>query len=317
MTNTAACLMGALCADAAALGLHWIYDPARIDSIANASGHAAFTPINPTHFVGVPAYFAHAQRENGALTQYGEVLHTMIQSLIATNGTFSDTHYQTAYAAHFGAGGTYTGYIDRPTRGTLANLCAGQTDPSGIDDDQLPATATLPAVIVATLGNRDQTATVTRAIRVTNVNDTATTYGLAFASLLSQVLNGIPIAQALQDTAINATGDLASILAQALANKQSSTDFAETTGRACHLPMALPLVFHILARPHSFATASEANIRAGGDSAGRAILIGAVMGAAHGIGGASGIPADYLLKLQNADQIWRHCQCLADLGSKK
>lgn len=317
MTNTATCLMGAFCADAAALGLHWIYDPARIEAVAAAQGRAAFTPINPVHFKGVPAYFAHGQRQNGALTQYGEVLHTATQSLIATNGQFTESHYQAAYAAHFGPGGTYTGYIDRPTRGTLANLAAGQTDPSGIDDDQLPATATLPAIVVATHNAPDQIATLTRAIRVTNVNDTATTYGLAFANLLAQVLNGTPVARALQTTAANAPGDLGAQLAQALTNTQSSTDYGETTGRACHLPMALPLTFHILANTHSFADAIEANIRAGGDSAGRAIIIGAVMGAAHGIGGAAGIPADHLLKLQNADQIWQHCQQLAALDPTK
>ncbi len=314
MTNTAACLLGALTADAAALGLHWVYDPARIATVAAARGQAAFTPIDPAHFDGVPAYFAHGNRQNGALTQYGEVLHLAIQSLIATKGVFSETHYQAAYATHFGPGGTYIGYIDRPTRGTLANLAVGQTDPSGVDDDQLPATATLPAIVVATLGAADQTATLTRAIRVTNVNDTATAYGLAFASLLSLVLGGRSVASALHATASAAKGDLGKQLTQALNTPQSSTDYGETTGRACHLPMGLPLAFHILANTTSFADAVEANIRAGGDSAGRAILIGAVMGAAHGIGGTAGIPADYLVKMDNADPLWQHCQALAALS---
>lgn len=316
MPNSAACLLGALTADAAALGLHWIYDPARIDAIAAAQGHANFTPVNPAHFDGVPAYFAHGQRQNGMRTQYGEVLHTAIQSLIAIQGTFTVSHYQAAYAAHFGPGGTYVGYIDRPTRGTLANLAAGQTDPSGVDDDQLPATATLPAIVVATLGKPDQHATVTRAIRVTNVNDTATAYGLAFANLLSQVLNGTPVAKALQTTAAAATGDLGTQLTAALNSPQSSTDYGETTGRACHLPMGLPLAFHILANTTSFAAAIEANIRVGGDSAGRAIIIGSVMGAAHGLGGTSGIPADYLDKLHGADTLRQHCQSLADMAGR-
>jgi len=318
MTHTAACLMGALTADAAALGLHWVYDPARIATVAAARGQSAFTPADPTNFVAKPAYFVHGNRPNGALTQYGEVLHLAIQSLIATKGVFSEPQYQAAYTAHFGPGGPYVGYIDRPTRGTLANLAAGQTNPSGVDDDQHPATATLPAIVVATLGapnqTADQTTTLTRAMRVTNVNDTATAYGLAFASLLSQVLQGSSVASALHATAAAAKGDLGARLTQALNSPQSSTDYGETTGRACHLPMGLPLAFHILANTTSFADAVEANIRAGGDSAGRAILIGAVMGAAHGIGGAAGIPADYLVKLHNSDPLWQHCQALATLS---
>jgi len=311
MINSAACLMGALTADAAALGLHWVYDPARIEQVAAARGQVAFTPIDAAQFVGKPAYFVHGNHKNGALTQYGEVLHLAVQSLLATKGLFSEHHFQAAYIAHFGPGGTYIGYIDRPTRGTLANLAAGQTDPSGIDDDQHPAIATLPAIVVATLGAADQSATLTRAIRVTNVNDTATAYGLAFANLLSRVLNGSSVASALHATAAVAKGDLGARLTQALNSPQSSTDYSETTGRACHLPMGLPLAFHILANTTSFAGAVEANIRAGGDSADRAIMIGAVMGAAHGIGGTAGIPADYLVKLDNADPLWQHSQALA------
>lgn len=317
MTHYAACLMGALAADAASLGLHWIYDPNRIAAIAAQQSQAAFTPVNAAHYKGVPAYLAHGARPDGALTQYGEVLHLAIQSLITGKGKFDQSAYQQAYAAHFGPGGAYVGYIDRPTRGTLVNLANDQTDPSGVDDDQLPAIAMLPAVVVATLGRADAVQTVARAIRVTNVNDTASTHGAAFADLLGLVLNGQSIAAALQAVAAGAKGTLGSSLQAALNNRQSPTDFAETTGRACHLPMGLPLTFHILAQTDSFAAAVEANILAGGDCAGRAIMIGAVMGAAHGIGGDTGIPADYLVKMHNAAPLWQRCQQLAALVQRQ
>lgn len=312
-TNAAACLMGALAADAAALGLHWIYDTARIDAIAAAQGHTAFTAINPAHYEGVQSYFAHGQRQEGALTQYGEALHLAIQSVIATKGRFDEQSYQKAYTAHFGPGGTYIGYIDRPTRGTLANLAAGQTSPSGVDDDQLPATATLPAIVVAQLGATDLSTTIARAIRVTNVNDTALDYGMAFAALLSLVLNGKSVSTALHNIAAGAGGEMGTLLTNALNNPPDSTAYSEISGRACHLPMGLPLSFHILANANNFAAAIEANIRAGGDSAGRAIIIGAVMGAAHGFGGETGIPAEYLVKMHNAAQLWQRCQHLATL----
>ena len=300
--------MGALVADAAALGLHWIYDPARIEAVAQAQG-AAFVPLNPAHFQGVPAYFAHGARVDGALTQYGEVLALTLRG-IAAEGHFDIPAYQSAYQAHFGPGGAYVGYIDRVTRGTLANLAAGLTDPSGIDDDQLPALASLPAIVVANLGSDDLPAKVARAIRVTNVNDIAQDYGLAFAALLALVLQGQTVGDALHSIAKTAEGSLGDALRAALADTGSSTDYGEITGRACHLPMALPLCFHILARATSFAEATEANIRAGGDSAGRAIVIGAVMGAAHGMGDA-GIPTAYLLQTQDAAALWRSCQAVA------
>lgn len=310
--NAAACLMGALVGDAAALGLHWIYDPARIAAVAQAQGHVAFTPLDPRHFDGVPSYFAHGLRPKGGMTQYGEVLHLAIKTLIAGDGRLDTPRYQQAYAAHFGPGGAYCGYVDRVTRGTLHNLAAGQTDPSGIDDDQLPAVASLPAIVVAGLGAEDLSTTIARAIRVTNVNDAALDYGMVVAALLSMVLDGHPVRDALHAVAAGTGGEIGAVLTAALTAPQASVDYAEITGRACHLPMGVPLAFHILARANSYADAIEINIRAGGDSAGRAIIIGAVMGAAHGLGGESGIPADYLLHLHDGATLWRNCQALAN-----
>lgn len=308
--NAAACLMGALVADAAALGLHWIYDPDRIAEVVGAKG-AAFTPLDPTNFNGVPAYFAHGARQNGALTQYGEVLALAIRNL-NDNGGYNEAALQSAYAAHFGPGGAYIGYIDRVIRGTLANLAAGQTDPSGIDDDQLPAIAMLPAMVVAHLGRPDLSTIVAAAIRVTNVNDTALEYGMAFAALLSMVLNGQSVKDALHATANGAQGAMGAALSEALSNDQSSVEYGETTGRACHLPMGLPLCFHILAQANSYAEAVDTNIRAGGDSAGRAIIIGAVMGAAFGMG-ENGIPTGHMLQVQGAAELWQACQTLTRL----
>ena len=182
MDRKAAALFGALVADAAALGLHWIYDPARIASVADEHGSAAFVPIDPANFAGVPAYFAHGARCDGMQSQYGEVLRLMIHSLLDHDG-LDVAAYQAAFVAHFGAGGSYQGYIDRPTRGMLENVAADVT-PTGIDDDQLPAVATLPAVAVCYDG-AEQAEKLAQARAVTHVNGVAD----AYAAVCAQVLN--------------------------------------------------------------------------------------------------------------------------------
>lgn len=45
-------LLGALVADAASLGLHWLYDPDRIAQIATKRGSAAFAPVDAAFFEG-------------------------------------------------------------------------------------------------------------------------------------------------------------------------------------------------------------------------------------------------------------------------
>ena len=64
-------VLGALVADAASLGLHWLYDVDRIASVVG-DGNAAFMPIDPKYFEGVAGYFAHGQRADGTSSQYGE-----------------------------------------------------------------------------------------------------------------------------------------------------------------------------------------------------------------------------------------------------
>lgn len=299
-------LFGALVADAAALGVHWIYDQDRLSEIAGRqNGRTAFTPLDAANYAGVPSYFAHAARTDGALSQYGECLWLAIQVMNDHGGTFDVAAYQTAFAAHFGPGGTYRGYIDRPTRGALANI-AEEKEVSGIDDDQLPAIARLPAILAAQ-SNDDQAA-----MHVTNVNEVATQYSDAFKGVLSRVLSGDAVDAALQSAADNAHSDIAAVLQDALATTETSTPaYGHKTNIACHLPMAGPLMFHTLKHATSYADAIERNNRAGGDSAGRAILLGAIMGAAHGVGGDTGVPIGWALKLQNADAIWPACETLA------
>ena len=308
----AASLLGALVADAASLGLHWIYAVDRIAQVADAVGSAAFVPIDPAHFDGVPAYFAHGTRADGDLTQYGEMLWLAIRALGANGGAFDREGVQAAFTCTFGPGGSYAGYIDRPTRGALDNIAREQVDPSGVDDDQLPAVARLPA-LVAGAQAPVPVDLVGQMIRITNVNAVAEAHGLVFVRLLEDVIGAAAMGDALARAAQNAPDGIRTVLEAALdTSENDSVAYGEITQRACHLPMGMPLAFHIMARSSSFAEAVERNIRAGGDSAGRAIVIGSVMAALTGQGG---IPLDWVLKLRCAQSLWSDCRDLVRAGA--
>jgi ADP-ribosylglycohydrolase len=310
-SQTAAMLFGALVADAASLGLHWLYDPARISEIAaRRGGQCAFTRIDAAHYDGTKGFFVHADKTTGGATQYGEVLRLAIGSIIR-NGGFDRGAYQQDFATHFGPGGRYRGFIDRPTRGTLERIAAGRV-PSGIDDDQLPATTCLPAIIAACQGHADLAATVKAAMQVTNVNDVAAAHSATFTDLLTRVQRGEALIPAIQSAVAVADPAIRPGLADAFETaEQNSTLYGEITGLTCHLPEAGPLILHILRHSDSYTAAIESNILAGGDSAGRAILIGAVMGSVHGVAGQTGIPLDWALQLTDGAMIWSDCQTIA------
>ncbi|WP_339951263.1 ADP-ribosylglycohydrolase family protein [uncultured Albimonas sp.] len=285
-----AALLGALVADAAALGLHWLYDPARIAAL---EGPLVFRAPDPADFEGAAGVFVHPGKRAGELSHYGAALRTAMQAVGARGVDLSEA--QDRFAAAFGAGGWWVGYIDKPTRGTLANLAAGQRDPSGVEDDQIPGFARLPALVCRPGGAADAVQ-LAAAVAMTSTGAAARDWALAGARILAAALIGANPAEAVAAGETGAPEAVAQGLARARAAGPDPVAFAGEVGRACPMSMSVPVAAHILLHAGSFAEAVEMNIRAGGDSCGRAILLGAVEGAIHGLGGA-GVPAPWLLRL--------------------
>ncbi len=273
-------IIGGLVADAASLGLHWLYDVKRIIEVIEAhNSQPTFVPIDAKHYAGEVGYFAHGHKQTGMLTQYGESLKLMIKSINACEGHFNVESVQRHFKNTFGPGGSYHGYIDKPTAGTLNNLEQDLTEPSGIDDDQLPALARLAPVVLAYYQQDNFNSIIQQTIQITNTHPDALAYGQVYADLLALVLNGSELKIALQQVAEKAPDNIRKALKAALnSNVSNSVQYGETTGRACPLSQAMPLCFHVLNNCESYQQAIETNILAGGDNAGRAIVIGTLHG---------------------------------------
>ncbi|SPH20130.1 hypothetical protein ASD8599_00868 [Ascidiaceihabitans donghaensis] len=113
-------VLGALVADAATMGTHWIYDQDHIAKLAPSTPE--FRAPNAADYQGVPGYFAHEGRKVGDLSQYGEQALVLLRSVAANDGAYDAPHYAAAFRSHFGYGGAFTGYIDHATRETLNNF---------------------------------------------------------------------------------------------------------------------------------------------------------------------------------------------------
>jgi len=302
----AAGLAGAYVADAAALGFHWLYDPERIAALAgNAS---AFREPDAADFEGFKGVFVHPTKRAGDLSQYGAQLRVAIQSMLATDGKFDVTNFQDYFAATFGPGGSWVGYMDKATKGTLANLANEKRDPSGAPDDQVPAIARLPALMSRSDVSSEQISSV---IAITSVTDMAAEWGPVAAAFLQAVYEGMSPSEAAVSVAVNTEGDIGRALSDAVNSKQDDTvAFAGDVGRACTLSQAIPVIFHICARANTYREAIERNILAGGDNCGRAPVLGAVYAAAHGIGG-SGVPLEWVARVTDIADLTAEIAALA------
>lgn len=300
-----AAIIGALVSDAAALGLHWLYDPERIAQI-ESSKEIVFIQPDATNYAGTKGFFAHPNKLAGDSSGYGEICLLMLQHM-AKHGKFKRTEYQEEFCAHFGPGGRYIGYIDSPTRLTLRKLLPLESKEypakSGADDDQFAALATIPVLVATHKGTQgDLLKLVEEVVSITNNNDVAISAAQCTASLLLSVLNGEMMGKALASV-LPAAGVKLNPLLEASLNYKSldSITVANTFGSACHVIEGLPTVFHIAQHTNDYKTAIKSNIRAGGDSCGRGIILGAIVAAyqANQENMASSMPLSWITRYRN------------------
>ncbi|WP_166257643.1 ADP-ribosylglycohydrolase family protein [Marinobacter salicampi] len=375
-----AALAGGWVADAASLGLHWLYDSQRIHEVGGRSPE--FLPPKPDYFKGGFGYFAHDGKRSGDVSHYGAATRVFADSLLACEGRLDTRDYQRRFRAFFGPGGQWQGYIDNPTRLTLDNLnaieqnaiaqaqsttTADLTDQqkrvlvqkvlpytrrlsgdqlaepvrkaisltyteyevqeagvllaetidrhlvpeSGADDMQLPAVSKLPPLVARYCGQTDLLEITEAAVRVTNQNDEAVAWARCAAQLLDQVFRGEPLSAAL-DAGAKEAADPESLARARSGPALDAPAAGDTYGRTCYLHEAMPVIFHILSHADSYTEAVRANIQCGGDSCGRAWIIGPVMAVLHGVGGESGIPLSWLARVTDAPAILADIETLVN-----
>lgn len=115
-----ASLLGAVVADSAAMGLHWIYDTARLAEVGGDSPE--FREPDQKNYEGVVGVFAHGGRPVGTLTRYGATVELVAEQMARDNGVFVSPAMAVRFLQTFGYGGTFVGYVDHPAAGTLDEI---------------------------------------------------------------------------------------------------------------------------------------------------------------------------------------------------
>ncbi len=261
----AAAVWASFCGDALALGVHWEYDARALrQRFGRLEG-----PVEP------PAGHYHAGRKAGDFTHYGDQALVLLASL-AAGGAFVPTDFMARWRRLFA---DYSGYRDGATRAVLANLAAG-ADPlaAGSQSLDLAGAARIAPLLWALaddppallLAAREQT-------RLTHATPAVMDAAEFFARAALFILEGQAPAAALAAAGRfpYATRELAGWLAQGLASagEESETVIARL-GQACPVAGAFPSVVHLVARHgEDLAVALVENAMAGGDSAGRGLLV--------------------------------------------
>jgi ADP-ribosylglycohydrolase len=118
---------------------------------------------------------------------------------------------------------------------------------------------------------------------------------LAAANILERVILGDTLDTAMQFACKTASSEVLALVKQALGfNTSNNQVFTQQVGLVCNLISGFPSIYHNLLHASSYQEAIRQNIYSGGDSCGRAIFLGAVLGASMGVETDAGIPAPWL-----------------------
>lgn len=301
-----AMIVGQFVADAATLGAHWIYDQDEI--LARYGEIEGFEAPVEGHY--------HYPKKPGDFTHLADSGLVVLRS-VAEQGRFEAQDFGERWFATINPDHGYTGYVDGATRETLATA-REERDPnapdsfgwqSGADDDETVSSANVAPVVAAHLraSRSEFLAKIDEFVHVRQVNARARAWNRAFAAFLVALLHGAEYGQA-ADVMSEAVEDVTlkeeieAAVARVRAGVSMSVNEATIEyGQACPLDGAVPSALHVLfVHGDDFRAAVLATIRAGGDSAGRAAMIGAAIGARHGI---EAIPAEWIQRLSARDEV--------------
>jgi ADP-ribosylglycohydrolase len=297
---------GQFVGDAAALGTHWIYD---LDELRSKfpRGVIGFEAPMEGHY--------HFGKKSGDQTHYGDGALVLLES-IASSGGFDARLFGESFVRRFDPE-NYSGYLDRATKGTLENFQsfrAAHPDQQfdfqqGADDDHLGGASRIAGLVVRYWRTPELLDIVRAATRVCQNNGRTIAYMQFHALLLREMFRGENVHSALEQAQKEFMGVDQKFWPEIRYKSQAAleetlndvTEATETFGQACPLEQSFPSALHaFLKHADDFETCILATIRAGGDNAGRAAMLGSWLGAHLGI---QAIPREWRNRLTAASRI--------------
>ena len=258
----AAVLRGALVADSLALAPHWIYNP---DEIQQRFGRVdgLLEPAEGSY---------HSSQPKGGQTHLGHQVIVLFESL--RDGVDFSERLREFWPKS-------SSYQDHATKVFLAK--------GSERSDEMAGASRLAAVVAATPTEQMREA-MREQVLITHSETVAET-GLQLVSLIERIVNGAKLREAVEEEFAGSHA-----LNQAIeAEGKEPAEALGILGRDCSQESALPAVIYFLRRSKSYQETLIENVMAGGDSASRGLILGALLALSEG---ENSIPAQWQTDLQ-------------------
>jgi ADP-ribosylglycohydrolase len=290
--KTKAMVLASFAADSLSLGVHWIYNTNVIDKKFGRVEHF-LKPERPTY---------HPTKDKGEFTHYGDQTLVLLES-VAECGGFNLTDFAARWQKLFE---NYNGYVDGATKGTLANISSGKTGSNaGSSSDDLAGAGRIAPLITVYHNDREALIASAKAqTAFTHNNPQVIESAVFFSTITLKILEGAAPKEAILEVQKEkwVQPSLFKWIEKGLDSvAQESRKAILNFGQMCEIPAAFPGVIHLIVKyENDLKTALIENVMAGGDSAGRGLLVGMVLGAYLGM---DAIPSHWLREMKAYQQI--------------
>lgn len=292
LKKDSAMVLASFSADSLSLGVHWIYNTNVIDKKWGRVENY-LKPERPTY---------HPSKDLGEFTHYGDQTLVLLESVSDRSG-FDLNDFIQRWHQFFK---TYDGYFDGATKATFENIARAKDSATpGSESDDLAGAARIAPLVYVYQNDLEQLIASARTQTAFTHNNThvidAAEY---FARVTRRVLHGELPTNALKH--VMEKGFNRQPFSQWIEKGlQSAAEETRPTikdfGQMCEIDAAFPCVVHLISKyENDLKTAIVENAMAGGDSAGRGLIVGAILGAYLGAGA---IPERWLSELKAYDHI--------------
>jgi ADP-ribosylglycohydrolase len=286
--------------DSLALGVHWIYDVRRIEKQYGRVD--AFLKPAPGSY--------HGTKDRGDSTHYGDQAFVLLQS-VASKGKFDPEDFSLRWQHLFK---DYQGYLDQATKTTLQNLSLGKNaQEAGSPSNELAGASRIAPLVYCYREDLDHLVKASRMqTKMTHNNAVVKDGAEFFARVCWRVLKDTSPTSAMKDVA-GERFENSPISKWVRRGVQSIKDETIPTihrfGQSCHADEAFAAVVHLVSKyEDNLREALIQCVMAGGDSAGRGMMVGMVLGAYPG---SEGLPSAWLSDLRKGKAI---ADLLAEIG---
>lgn len=294
MTNRLqAALWGAFYGDAYALGAHWLYDTHQISK----------SEFDSKQF-NDPLTDYHNGKAAGDFTHYGDQMLWLLESVAAED--FSVHGFSVVWKTKMSS---YKGYIDGASKHTINALNEGKNSlVCGSNSRDLSVVGRMMPLIYAYHSDMDKMMEYVKLHTVfTHMTKEVVESAAYFNELIMAVNMGAEINKAIEEIALAYSENLQKWVQDGVDKAEhESIEAIKALGQSCSVEGGFAAVIYLLVRFSDFQEAMEANAFAGGDSAARGMIVGAVLGA---YGGMEVLPPNYKA-MNDADSIAKYIEMI-------